>query len=125
MYHQLFGIMSVPCSCYLMTKAANQSALQGPKFKGSRVCVLFATRIGRRRRGVSVQWVDKSRVTKTKIKTKTKTNKNTYYYYYLLLLHAHTQPSRLAPTLERCEVFPTDKVQIQILLNNAVCYINY
>ena len=33
-----------------MTKAAGQSALQGPKFKGSRVCVLFDTRIGRRRR---------------------------------------------------------------------------
>ena len=38
-----------------MTKAAGQSALQGPTFKGSRVCVLFATRIGRRRQGVSVQ----------------------------------------------------------------------
>ena len=38
-----------------MTKAAGQSALQGSKFKGSRVCVLFATRVGRRRRGVSVQ----------------------------------------------------------------------
>ena len=38
-----------------MTKAASQSALQGPKFKGSRVCVLFATRVGRRRRGVSVK----------------------------------------------------------------------
>ena len=33
-----------------MTKAAGQSALQGPKFKGPRVCVLLATRIGRRRR---------------------------------------------------------------------------
>ena len=32
----------------------SQSALQGPKFKGSRVCVLFATRIGRRPRGISV-----------------------------------------------------------------------
>ena len=30
MYHHLFGIMSVPWSCYLMTKAAGQSALQGP-----------------------------------------------------------------------------------------------
>ena len=47
--------MSIPWSCFLMTKAAGQSALQGPKFKGSRVCVLFATRIGRRRRGVSVK----------------------------------------------------------------------
>ena len=60
MYHQLFGTMSIPWSCYLMTKAAGQSALQGPKFKGSRVCVLFASRVGRRRRGVSVKnrpWV--------------------------------------------------------------------
>ena len=55
MYHQLFGTMSIPWSCYLMTKAAGQSVLQGPKFKGPRVCVLFASRVGRRRRGVSVQ----------------------------------------------------------------------
>ena len=44
----------------LMTKVAGHSALpclQGPEFKGSRVCVLFATRIGRRRRGVSVKHI--------------------------------------------------------------------
>ena len=34
----------------LLTKAAGQSVLQGPKFKGPRLFVLLATRIGRRRR---------------------------------------------------------------------------
>ena len=44
MYHQLFGTMSIPWSCYLMTKAAGQSALQGPKLTKDPVFVFCSLR---------------------------------------------------------------------------------